>query len=99
MPALEIELENEPHPCLSGKIQGQSLMATHVTGQLPSRLFYVIDCTTCLCFFFDTAAQVSIIAPSGTNRKKQHANLDLGSTSRQRHGSLYVQYLFPHSRP
>ena len=52
-------------------------MATHVTGQLPSRLFYVTDRTTCLRFLVDTSAQVSVIPPSRTDRKNRQANLVL----------------------
>ena len=67
------------HPTLLpvGKLPGQSLMATYVTDQLPSRLFYVTDRTTCLRFLVDTSAQVSIIPPSRIDHKNRQANLVL----------------------
>ena len=81
MPALETELENAPHSARSQEtcrpvVNGDMSLA-NVTGQLPSRLFYVSDRTTCLRFLVDTGAQVSIIPPSRTDCKNRPANLVL----------------------
>ena len=67
------------HPTMLtvGKLPGQSLAATYVTGQPSSRLFYVTDRTTCLRFLVDTGAQVSVIPPSHTERRNHRADLVL----------------------
>ena len=52
-------------------------MATHVTGQPPSRLFYVTDRATCLRFLVDTGAQVSVIPLSHIERRNRRADLVL----------------------
>ena len=67
------------HPTMLavGKLPGQSLVATYVTGQPSSRLFYVTDRTTCLRFVVDTGAQVSVIPPSHTERRNHRADLVL----------------------
>ena len=44
-------------------------MATSVTGQQPSRLFYVTDSLTGLRFLVDTGAEISVIPPSASDRK------------------------------
>ena len=60
-----------------GKRDGQPLMATSVTGQQPSRLFYVTDSVTGLRFLVDTGAEISVIPPSATGRKTQKDSLSL----------------------
>ena len=52
-------------------------MATSVPGQVPSRLFYVTDKATGLCFLVDTGAEVSVIPPSATDRNHRKSNLTL----------------------
>ena len=54
-------------PC--GKRSGQSLVATSVTGQPGSRLFYIKDHNSNLRFLVDTGAEVSLVPPSSTERK------------------------------
>ena len=60
-----------------GKLPGQLLAVTYVTGQPPSRLFYITDRTTCLRFLVDTGAQVSVIPPTYTERRNRRADLVL----------------------
>ena len=62
---------------LFGKRPGRPLMATSVPGQVPSRLFYVTDKATGLCFLVDTGAEVSVIPPSATDRNHRKSNLTL----------------------
>lgn len=62
---------------LPGKRDGQPVMATSVTGQQLSRLFYVTNSSAGLCFLMDTEAQISVIPPSGTGRKHQKDSLSL----------------------
>ncbi len=52
-------------------------MATSVTGQQPSRLFYVTDSVTGLRFLVDTGAEISVIPPSATGRKHHKGSLSL----------------------
>ena len=54
---------------LPGKRPGQPLIATSVSGQQPSRLFYVTDSLTGLCFLVDTGAEISVVPPSALDRK------------------------------
>ena len=49
---------------LPGKRPGQPLMATSVSDQQPSRLFYVTDSLTGLHFLVDTGAEISVVPPS-----------------------------------
>jgi len=58
-------------PFQVGKRAGQPLMAAGVPGLLPSRLFYVTDCSNGFRFLIDTGAEVSIIPPSPTDRRNQ----------------------------
>ena len=46
------------------KHQGQVLMATSIPGLPPSRLFFVTDCHSGLCFLVDTGAEVSVLPVS-----------------------------------
>ena len=62
---------------LSRKQPGQPLMATIVTGQQPSSLFYATDSLTGLCFLVDTGADISIIPPSVSERKHRKDNFSL----------------------
>ena len=51
-------------PCIEGRKQpGQPLAVTSVAGLLPSRLFFVADCSTGLRFLVDTGAEVSVVPP------------------------------------
>ena len=52
-------------------------MATGVTGLPISRLFYVTDRSSGLRLLVDTGAEVSVIPPSGTDRKRPQTNLHL----------------------
>ena len=52
-------------------------MATSVTGQQPSRLFYVTDSVTGLRFLVDTGAEISVIPLSATGRKHHKGSLSL----------------------
>ena len=54
---------------LSGKRPGQPLMATSVTGQQLSRLFYVTDSHTGLRFLVDTGEEINVIPPSASDSK------------------------------
>ena len=60
-----------------GKLRGQPLKATNVTGLHPSRLFYVTDRTSGLRFLVDTGAQVSVIPPSAHERTQLPSTLTL----------------------
>ena len=60
-----------------GKLPGQPLMATSVTGLHPCRLLYITDRSTRLRFLVDTGAQVSVIPPSPVERKFTHSILTL----------------------
>ena len=60
-----------------GKRPGQSLAATSVTGQPTSRLFYVTDKSTGTRFLVDTGAEVSVLPPSRTERRRQADHLTL----------------------
>ena len=60
-----------------GKLPGQPLRATNVTGLHPCRLHYVIDSSTHLRFLVDTGAQVSVIPPSPSDKKFAHSTLTL----------------------
>ena len=60
-----------------GKLRGQRLKATNVTGLHPSRLFYVTDRTSGLRFLVDTGAQVSVIPPSAHERTQLPSTLTL----------------------
>ena len=68
----------ELHPalCQVGKLPGQSLAATNVTGLQPSRLFYITDTSTGLRFLVDTGAQVSVVPPPA-DRKRLQSGLNL----------------------
>ena len=50
------------------KRQSQALAATSAPDIHRSRLFFVIDCSSGLCFL-DTGAEASVIPPSRTERK------------------------------
>ena len=54
-----------------GKLQGQALMATGVSGLIPSHLFYIIDSNHNYRFLVDTGAEVSVLPPSPADRKHQ----------------------------
>ena len=60
-----------------GKLPGQPLRATNVTGLHPCRLLYITDSSTHLRFLVDTGAQVSVIPPSPSDRKFAHSTLTL----------------------
>ena len=60
-----------------GKQQGQSLVATSVTGRSHSRLFYIIDHNTGLRLLVDTGAEVSLITPSAAERKNPQVGFNL----------------------
>ena len=62
--------------CL-GKRDGQALVATGVTGQNSSRLFYVSDSNSHTYFLVDTGSEVSAIPPSSTDRKRPADKLTL----------------------
>lgn len=51
------------------KRAGQSLVATSVTGQSSSRLFFINDHNSNLPFLVNTGAEVSLVPPSSTERK------------------------------
>ena len=57
------------HYHATGKLSGQSLMATGVSGLSQSRLFYIHDQSSSLHFLIDTGAEVSIIPPSFSDRR------------------------------
>ena len=77
------------HPTLLavGKLSGQSLVATHVTGLLPSRLFYVTDRATGLRLLVDTGAQVSVIPPERRNRRADLVLQAVNDTSISTYGT------------
>ena len=54
-----------------GKLQGQVLMATGVSGLLPTHLFYIIDSNHNYRFLVDTGTEVSVLPPSPADRKHQ----------------------------
>ena len=58
----------------SGKRSGRSLAATSVSGLQPSRLFYILDKTTGTRFLVDTGAEVSVLPPSESERRRQSAD-------------------------
>ena len=63
--------------CKGRKRSGQSLAATSATGLQHSRLFHVTDRSTGTRFLVDTGAEVSVVPPSRTERKRQRDNLSL----------------------
>ena len=52
-------------------------MATSAPGHNSCRLFYITDSANNLRFLVDTGAEVSVIPPSQTDRKRQASNLNL----------------------
>ena len=63
---------------LVGKRQGQSLVATSVTGQQSSsRLFYISDRSTGLQFLINTGVEVSVVPTSRTERMHRQDYLSL----------------------
>lgn len=52
-------------------------MATSVSGQQPSRLFFVTDSVTGLRFLVDTGAEISVIPPSALDRKHRKDSFSL----------------------
>ena len=52
-------------------------MATSVSGQLPSRLFYVTDSLTGLRFLVDTGAEISVVPSSALDRKHHKDSFSL----------------------
>ena len=52
-------------------------MATSVSGQQPSRLFYVTDSLTGLRFLVDTGAEISVVPPSALDRKHHKDSFSL----------------------
>ena len=62
---------------LPGKQLSQPLMATSVSGQQPSCLFYVTDSLTGLCFLVDTGAEISVVPPSALDRKLRKDSFSL----------------------
>ena len=60
-----------------GKLSGRSLAATSVAGLSPSRLFYITDKPTGIRFLVDTGAEVSVLPPSRTERRRQADHLTL----------------------
>jgi len=56
-------------PCSKSKFEGEALMATGISGLIPSHLFYVIDSNHNYRFFVDTGAEVSVLLPSPADRK------------------------------
>ena len=58
----------------SGKRSGRSLAATSVSGLQPSRLFYILDKTTGTRFLVHTGAEVSVLPPSESERRRQSAD-------------------------
>ena len=52
-------------------------MAAGVPGLLPSRLFYVTDCSNGFRFLIDTGAEVSVIPPTPTDRRHRQDKLNL----------------------
>ena len=79
----------ELHPalCQVGKLPGQSLAATNVTGLQPIRLFYVTDTSTGLRFLVDTGAQVSVVPPSPADRKCPQSGLTLQAVPIRTYGT------------
>ena len=63
-----------------GKLPGQSLVATSVTGQpsnLHSRLFFITDKNNSLKFLIDTGAEVSLLPASHSDRKRRQTGFSL----------------------
>ena len=52
-------------------------MATSVPGHNSCHLFYITDSANDLHFLVDTGAEVSVVPPSQTDRKRQASNLSL----------------------
>ena len=52
-------------------------MATSAPGDNSCRLFYITDSANNLHFLVDTGAEVSVILPSQTDRKRRASNLNL----------------------
>ena len=52
-------------------------MATSVTGQQSSRLFYVTDFHTGVRFLVDTGGEISVIPPSASDRKHHKDSFSL----------------------
>ena len=52
-------------------------MATSVSGQQPSRLFYATDSLIGLRFLVDTGAKINVIPPSGSHRKLRKDSFSL----------------------
>ena len=55
-------------------------MATSVTGQQPSSLFYVTASLTGLCFLVDTGADINVIPPSVFKHKHRKESFSLQHT-------------------
>ena len=52
-------------------------MVASAPGLLPSRLFYVTDCSNGFRFLVNTGTEVSVIPPSATDRKHRRTSLSL----------------------
>ena len=60
-----------------GKLLGQTLVATGVSGRLQSRLFYVSDYSTNTKFLVDTGSEVSVIPPTPADHRRSPDPLTL----------------------
>ena len=60
-----------------GKLPGRSLMATTVSGQSLSRLFFVLERTSHQRFLVDTGAEVSVVPPSKSERQHKQQGINL----------------------
>ena len=60
-----------------GKLPGQSVVATGVTGQFPSRLFFIMDRSSGCHLLVDTGAEVSVLPSSFNDRKQRQEGCNL----------------------
>ena len=60
-----------------GKHAGQPLIATSVTGQPQSRLFYITDHNSGLHLVADTGTEVSVVPPTNTELKHRQDGFTL----------------------
>ena len=64
-----------------GKLLGQPLVATGVSGLTPSRLFYVSDSNSNSQFLVDTGSEVSVIPPTPDDRRRSPDPLSLSAVN------------------
>ena len=78
---------------VSGKLAGQSLMATDVIGHNTSRLFFILEKSTHQRYLVDTGAEVSTIPPTKLDRQSGPASLSLQAANGSQISTYWTRLL------